>query len=157
MVDVRDIRKLMLDDEFGQRNTLIGMGDAAVEPLVRLARNSEEPLLMRQRSLYVLGEMASQGAADSVRSLLSNEERVIRLFAARALTKIRGEDAATDLEVLLEDPDTSVRKVAMQCLARVGGEHTIAVLEQAATQQAQSKLKQVAEKAITQIKQRLET
>jgi len=144
----------MLEDEFDQRGKLFALGDAAVGPLKRLARSEGEELIIRQRAIYALGEIAAPSSVRALRSLLAAKEAVLRLFAVRALTKIQGEAAVDDLEPLLGDPDASVRKTALHALAQIGDERSLAALQRHEGEEQHPAIREVAKGAIAEIRRR---
>lgn len=144
----------MLEDEFDQRGKLFALGDAAVEPLKRLARSEGEELIIRQRAIYALGEIAAPSSVRTLRGLLAAKEPVLRLFAVRALTKASGEEAVGELEALLEDPDASVRKTVMHALAQIGGERSLAALRRHEGEERHPAIREVAKGAIAEIRRR---
>ncbi|HEX8819840.1 MAG TPA: HEAT repeat domain-containing protein [Archangium sp.] len=108
-------------DETGARNaaaeSLAGMGETAVEPLMRLLSAHPDPD-QRKFAADILGQLGRAEAEDAlVKAMLEDVDLNVRAAAAEALGKVGGKVAARALERLLHDPEPLLQLSALESLA----------------------------------------
>ncbi|MFA7197654.1 MAG: HEAT repeat domain-containing protein [Methanoculleus sp.] len=105
-----------------QWSDLARMGDAAVEPLIRVLNDRDDGI--RRRAAMVLGEVRDPRAVPGLMVLLHDDYYSIRREAAAALVAIGG-PAVVPVISALGDPDADVRKRAADVLAGIGDTRAI--------------------------------
>jgi len=88
--------------------------------LIRLARNSGEPSIVRATAIMYMSDMPDRSALATMTGLLNDEEPMLRYFSALNLDNLLPQDQKTKLLTpLLYDPVRSVRIAAFSSLAGV--------------------------------------
>ncbi|MFZ2959086.1 MAG: HEAT repeat domain-containing protein [Candidatus Ozemobacteraceae bacterium] len=89
-------------------------------PVPRLIELLSEPEYeFKEDVVRVLGEIGDPQAAEALKSLLYDNERMVRYYAAWALYKIGGRDVVQSLCALLSDPDEWIVINVLEILSRL--------------------------------------
>jgi HEAT repeat protein len=107
--------------ETGARNAaaeaLVGLGEVAVEPLVRLLTHPDPD--QRKFAADILGQLGLPAAEGALVAALADADLNVSAAAAEALGHIGGEGAVRALERLLKRPETLLRLAALEALAEL--------------------------------------
>ena len=102
------------------------MGEKKNLKIIGLAIKDDSPLV-RKAAVHVLGERG-EGRRQYVQDIilaLADEDREVRLAAARVLGGIRSKEAAEPLLLLLSDEDIWVKAAAVESLGKIGTEDAV--------------------------------
>jgi HEAT repeat protein len=116
--------------ETGARNAaaeaLVGLGDAAVGPLVRLLAHPDPD--QRKFAADILGQLRKPAAEGALVEALADEDPNVSAAAAEALGHLGGERAQRALERMLNGPELLPRLAALEALAELGRPPPLAVV-----------------------------
>ena len=123
----------------------------AVAPLAQVLLDNQR-FFVREAAARALGETWSEDAVGALASALSTDSRQsVRETAAEALGKIGGNGAVDALIVALSDAHSSVRESAAAALGAIGRREALDALIQISLTDADSWVRQSAERAATKI------
>jgi hypothetical protein len=104
-------------------------GPEAGRALVRLARDVNLALALRQEAALWLASCPEPEATGALLDLLASPDHAMRLVAVQALGGSKADSALWRLEAAArEDPDPAVRREALRALSRIGSPEAAAVL-----------------------------
>jgi len=101
------------------RSTQAKLGSEGIEK-IRLAIKDDSPLV-RKAAVHALGERGEEQYVQDIILALADEDREVRLAAARVLGSIiKSKEAAESLLILLSDEDIWVKAAAVESLGKTG-------------------------------------
>jgi HEAT repeat protein len=108
---------------YGVVQTLVKMGQPAVEPLIAALRDPRP--LVSMHAAEALGQIQDVRAVEPLIAALSDPRDGVRMFAARALGQLGDARAVEPLVVALRDPHRNVSTEAIQALGHTGDARAI--------------------------------
>ena len=99
---------------------LVAFGDFSVEPMMDCLKSDDAK--MRSSAAFVLGQLKHQNALDELMELTTDENKLVRFEAARAVLEIGAWDSIPVLFDGLEDDEAYVRYLCIQTLSAKTGE-----------------------------------
>ena len=112
------IERLDQVGRYGVVQTLVKMGQPAVEPLIT-ALHDPRPLV-RMNAAEALGQIKDARAVEPLIAVLSDSQASLRKFAARALGQLGDARAVEPLLAALRDPEWNMRTEVIEALGRLG-------------------------------------
>jgi HEAT repeat protein len=106
------IRKLAMD-------TLIQMGDSALEAMKAILANPSHPWYLFRNSLIIVSRLGREGDASVVNSFLRHADPRVRDEALKAVSRLEGVRAEPKLIRALQDPDRRVIRSAVFCMGQL--------------------------------------
>jgi HEAT repeat protein len=102
----------------GARNAaaeaLVGLGDAAVGPLIRLLGHADPD--QRKFAADILGQLGRRGAESALLEVLADPDLNVRVSAVEAVGRVGSEEGARALEPLLKEPEPLLRLAVLEAL-----------------------------------------
>jgi HEAT repeat protein len=102
----------------GARNAaaeaLVGLGDAAVAPLIRLLSHADPD--QRKFAADILGQLGRRSAESALIVALADPDLNVRVSAVEAVGRVGSETGARALEQLLKDPEPLLRLAVLEAL-----------------------------------------
>jgi HEAT repeat protein len=99
-------------------NAILSNGDKAIRPLIQSLAD-ENMKNKRGHILYFLGEFKDKRAIEALIMALKDEDKYIRISAAKSLGKIGDKRALEPLTQALNDENKSVQKIAKKMLKKI--------------------------------------
>ncbi|NGO50255.1 tetratricopeptide repeat protein [Allomesorhizobium camelthorni] len=96
-----------------------GLDPEKLAGLVDLARNTEEPAIVRASALREIGDRGDAATARALAGLLTDDSELIRMTAVRLWRQTQPQERVERLQPLLDDPVASVRIAAALELASI--------------------------------------
>jgi len=103
---------------YGVVQTLVKLGQPAVEPLITALRDPRP--LVRMHAAEALGQMQDTRAVEPLIAALKDSQDSLRTSAARALGQLGDVHAVEPLIGVLRDPQRIVRTAAIEALGHLG-------------------------------------
>lgn len=123
--DARGVRPLIIalkdSDQavrMAAKTALIEIGEAAIEDLTCCLRDPS--LTVQEAAAAILATIGDSRALEPLISSLLSEDWVVRMYAAKGLTRLQAVEAIPTLIVLLQDKVQAVRDEAILALQAVG-------------------------------------
>lgn len=126
--------------------TYANLGPDEVDALKELA--SDEQDWLAARAVHALARVGSAPADDAVVAACGDPRREVRAAAASAASLMPTESADAVVAQLVDDGDPSVRKLAVQSLSRDSGAALLARVTAVAANDADPRVRQVAQGAV---------
>lgn len=106
---------------------LVQAGEAAIEPLSRIAKTHAEPEV-RASAVFALAKIGKSGASEMVRAALGDPHFLVRVAAARMAGLGRDREAVPRLMEMVGKDDAPVRRQAATALGQIGDPRAIPAL-----------------------------
>ena len=101
---------------FRDLNKLIAFGSFAIEPMCECLRHPNAKV--RCSGAYVLGQLQAEGVVNDLLALMDDENKLVRLEAARAVLEIGAWDTVPVLLEGMNDPEENIRILSFQALKK---------------------------------------
>jgi len=101
----------------------------AITPLSELVRNKDNHKELRQRAVWVLGEIGNSEASPALLEMMSDEDMDIRRSVIEALGKVKAKDAVEPLITILKDEkQASIKEWVIEALGNIGDPKAVEAL-----------------------------
>jgi putative heme-binding domain-containing protein len=118
-------RRVAVAERAGDR--LAKLGEAAV-PALASVLETNDPARVRQRALWILARVHTDGAKESVRRAMGDSSVEIRMTAAKIAGLLRDAGATSQLTAMLRDESLQMRRAAAEALGRIADNAAVPAL-----------------------------
>ncbi|MBN1573686.1 MAG: HEAT repeat domain-containing protein [Deltaproteobacteria bacterium] len=99
-------------------NTLIKMGDFAINEIVGILKNPSNPWYLYRNALAVMSKIGGGGQIDLISGFLRHSKPRVREEAVNTISTLQGPAAEPTLLRALRDPNIRVRRRAVECIGK---------------------------------------
>ncbi len=99
-------------------NTLVKMGDFALNEVVAILNNPSNPWYLYRNALAVMSRIGGAGQIELISSFLRHSKPRVREEALNTISSLQGPAAEPTLLKALRDPNLRVRRRAVECIGK---------------------------------------
>jgi HEAT repeat protein len=150
---VKQVRAMMLDEEFGQLNEIVSLGSEATRALTQILQDDSDPL-MRQRAAIALGRMSDPQCEDAMVDALEDRDAPVVIAAIDGLVRMGSRKAAPGLRELRRRRDVSLKARVVNAVGALGSDEDVKWLRSVLARDQSSVVREAASAALTALTER---